>query len=300
MSFAEAPAKFVSAKRQIAYRGSGSGSGSGKTAIAFTLRPSAPRPGELARFYLQVGLPTAGGMGPSSKSSWTLAEGRVYFYRLDRSQSPRPQIFRLQPTAEKGTYGFSRLIESEGTYRAYFVARYRNGKRVQVGFDCVTAGARPKDAHDHDAAPEAKEKAAKPPSKVPRKLSMKDQHQTMRQMGVQWLAVGEQLFGQGAPDWKIVQQRLETFQAWQRNLSRFQLHKFRDQKKEYRKYAAELGKETRGLVRATGQSSLGQARAIYLKIDGGTCVKCHLKFRWAAVKDVSRFPDLRRGRGDDK
>ncbi len=290
-SFRANPDKYASALRLIEYRGN--------AAFAFTLRPRFPKPGELAKFYIQAGPAAKDEMGPDPKLLRRPVEARAYLYHADRSSHARPEIFRLHETAEPKTYGFSKLIGEDGVYRIFFVLRYEGGEESRIAFDCVTEGAVPKDDH-HDGKPA---EAGRAPPRAPHesthaghgapKLTMEAQHETMRLMGELWASSGDRLFSEPA-DLSGVTKSLSELETWRKNMPNFVLHKFIEQKGEYLRYTGELESRLRSLRDVVAKGDVEGSRSRFVEIEGQSCVKCHLKFRWAAVEDLSRFPDLRR------
>jgi YHS domain-containing protein len=295
-AFRASPDKYASALRLIEYRG--------KTALAFTLRPRLPKPGELAKFYIQAGPAASEEMGPDPKTLRKVAEGKAYLYPADRSREARPEVFRLHETAEPRTYGFSKLIGAEGVYRVYFVLRYEGGEESRIAFDCVTEGAVPKDDYHHEGPATAGVPASAPPkgevhkpagnsAHGQAKLTMEVQHETMRRMGELWASSGDRLFSEPA-DLPQAKKHLSDIESWRKNMPEFVLHKFNGQKAEYLRYSDELETRLRGMNDLLSKGDVEGSRARFVEIEGQSCVKCHLKFRWAAVDDLSRFPDLRR------
>lgn len=125
------------------------------------------------------------------------------------------------------------------------------------------------------------------------KLTMEAQHETMRRMGELWAASGDRLFSEPA-DLSGVAKSLSDLETWRKNMPDFALHKFIEQKDEYLRYTAELESRLGVLRDVVAKRDVEGARSRFVETEGQSCVKCHLKFRWAAVDDLSRFPDLRR------
>lgn len=292
-SFRTTPEKYVSALRLISYRG--------KTAVAFTLRPRSPKIGDLAKFYLQVGLPLSGEMGPDPKTAFSI-EGFGYLYDGNRAAPARPEIFRLHQTDEPGTYGFSKQILRDAVYRVFFVVRLPSGEELRAGFDCPTEGAMPKDDHGHsDTSAPAGHSHPKAPAADAHggmahgasKLTMEAQHETMRRMGEHWAAIGETLFAEPV-DSAALRGHVEGLSSWARNIPEFMLHKFEAHKPEFLGYGREFASAFREFERAIEKGDRKESQRRYVEIDGRSCTKCHLKFRWGVVEDLSGFPDLRR------
>jgi len=283
------PQQFVSALRQVEYLGN--------AAVAFTLRPRIPKRGELARFYLQAGPQAEGGNPTNDASGWKLAEGHALVYLMERDRTPDPESLRLHETEEKGTYGFSKLLRDDGAYRIFFVARYQNGEQVRIGFDCATEGAVQEHHHSgvEDGAPPSESGPKRPPSQDAHHsgaISMSTQHETMREMAEAWTEIGRSLYQ--SADLHEPGKLVEELLAWERKMPSFSLHKFEEAKSEFLGYSRELEEWTLALRNDIRRGRLESARNRYVEIDGRACTKCHLKFRWGVVDDLSRFPDLRR------
>lgn len=297
-AFRANPENYASALRVVEHRG--------EWAIALSMRPREPKPGDLTRFAIQVAPAAEGAMNPSSASALRFVSGQAYLYLVDRNANQRPEVFQLHGTAEEGTYGFSKLIAKPGPYRVFFIARIQVGenedtgevlsKEIRIGLDWATEGVSARDEHHEDDSKPAKEHSGHAhPSEAAGsdRLSMRDQHDTMRHLGEHWLSIGETL-SSDRPAYVEIESRISKITRLQDNLAGFELHKFADQKPEFLKYAAELER----LVAAFGESvrsrRLEEARSRYAQIESQSCVKCHLKFQWGVVEDLSRYPDLRR------
>ena len=89
-----------------------------------------------------------------------------------------------------------------------------------------------------------------------------------------------------------VTEHIEAIERWARNLPRFKLHKYPTQKDEFLSLHRELEGELTELRRQAAIVSGPDFRRAYRRVDAMSCTKCHLKFRWGVVKDLSRFPDL--------
>lgn len=264
-------------------------------AIALTVRPRVPKRGELVRFFIQVGPPEKGGMIPDAKAALRLRDGIAYVYRMDRSAPPEPELRRLHETEEAGTYGFSKLIDAEGEYRVFYAVTYSDGRTIRVGVDCVTADAMPKE--DHQAAPAI---AAPPPPAPPHHepghgpLAMAEQHETMKVMGRHWLALDAVLDKQWDDGTRAeALNHVDRILHWSKNMPAFQLHKFQDRKAEFDALSMEMRSMITGLRDVTKDArDAAVVRRAYRNVDAVSCTKCHLKFRWGAASDLSRFPDL--------
>lgn len=271
--------KFVGALRVFEMRG--------EFAVALTARPRVPKPGDLVRFYIQVGPPEKGGMIPDAAKTLKLSDGHVHLYRLQRDRAPVAEIRKLHETEEPGTYGFSKLIEDEGEYRIYFDGRYVGGTQIRAGLDCVTAGAMPQDDHHHGPPPTPAPMASPSPEHEGHGLSMAAQHETMKKIGEHWLALEATL---DSP--RAAQGHLAEIRRWTANLPKFQLHKFPEQKPEFDALSVEFEGLADSLEASLKKGDGEATRKLFRRIDATSCTKCHLKFRWASVVDLARYPDL--------
>lgn len=297
-AFRANPEKYASALRVVEHRG--------EWAIALSMQPREPKPGDLTRFSIQVAPAAEGAMTPSSATALRFVSGQAYLYLVDRNANPRPEVFQLHGTAEEGTYGFSKLVAKAAPYKVFFIARVKVGenedtgevlsREIRIGFDWATAGAIARDDHDDGLPKPAEAHAghpAPPESGRLERLSMRDQHDTMRHLGEQWLWIGETL-SSDRPAYVEIESRIGEITRLQGNMAGFELHKFADQKPEFLKYAAEMGSRITALGESVRSRRLEEARSRYAQIESQSCVKCHLKFQWGVVEDLARFPDLRR------
>ena len=269
-------------------------------ALVITARPKTPKPGELVRITLEFGPPTKGEMTPDPKQRFRLEEGIAILYRLDRSKPPQPETYKLHAAGDPGTYGFSKQIADDGEYRVYFSVAYQGGRTLRAGFDLVTFGAIPRDHHDegNGTRPDegkGHEVHAQPPDLKSSSggLSMAAQHQTMREIGMNWITLGRSLDRSWAPeDRQKAGEDIEVIEQWARNLPRFKLHRYPEQKKGFLALHGELEGRLRELGRLAATATPSEFRGAYRRLDATSCTKCHLKFRWGVIKDLSRFPDL--------
>ena len=77
-------------------------------------------------------------------------------------------------------------------------------------------------------------------------------------------------------------------------MPKFLLHKFKDDKREFDRYASEFDSMLTTFRGNIDRSEWIEARKEFIRIDGTSCTKCHLKFRWGVAEDLSRFPNLQR------
>lgn len=284
-AFRADPEKFVSAIRVFEMRGD--------LAIVLTARPRVPKPGDLVRFYIQVGPPEKGGMIPDPKTIRPLKDGKAYVYRLDRSGAPSPEIRRIHPTEEPGTYGLSELIQAEGAYRVFFDVTPQTGPRITAALDCATRGATPPDDHHGAApAPSPQDAVQHAPAKHVGGLTMAAQHDTMKRMGELWHEVGALLENPSRDSTKVAARHMAELDAWIANMPEFKLHKYESAKDEFLSLTVDFRKALDPLRSRIQKGDLLSARALHGEIEVNSCMKCHLKFRWGVASDLRRFPDL--------
>ena len=264
----------------------------GGAALVFTARPKTPKPGDLVRFTLEFGPPREGEMTPDPARRFRLEEGTATLYRLDRSKAPVPEVYRLHGAGEAGSYGFSKRIAMDGEYRVIFAGAYEDGRKLRAAFDLVTLGAMRDDSHPEEGDG-TQDGQAHNTGATSGALPMAVQHQTMREIGKHWVALGRTI----DQDWSKKRRReatahLEAIERWSRNLPRFKLHKFPKEKDQFLAFHRELDGELSDLQRQVATANGPDFRRAYRRLDAMSCTKCHLKFRWGIVKDLSRFPDL--------
>ena len=264
----------------------------GGAALVFTARPKTPKPGDLVRFTLEFGPPRKGEMTPDPGRRFRLEEGTATLYRLDRSKEPAPEVYRLHDTGESGSYGFSKRIAEDGEYRVIFAGAYEDGRELRAAFDWVTLGAMPDDSHPEEGGG-THDGHAHLAGATTGALPMAVQHQTMREIGKHWVALGRAIDrGMSDEGRREATEHLEAIERWARNLPRFKLHKFPLENEQFLALHRELDGELSDLRRKARTASGPDFRRATRRVDAMSCTKCHLKFRWGIVKDLSRFPDL--------
>ena len=70
------------------------------------------------------------------------------------------------------------------------------------------------------------------------------------------------------------------------------LHKFPEKKDQFLALHRQMDGELSHLRRQVTSASGADFRRAYRRVDAMSCTKCHLKFRWGIISDLSRFPDL--------
>jgi cytochrome c556 len=126
-----------------------------------------------------------------------------------------------------------------------------------------------------------------PPSGVMSKAAQVD---CMSNIGKAWASLGNALTQQ-PPAWEQARADLAIVRTRARALPAF-VPRAGDDPKEFRTLAAQFDAALDRCQTALEQRSPQAAKEVE-RTDGEACTRCHLKFQWGIVKDLSRFPDLR-------
>ncbi|MBI2920657.1 MAG: YHS domain-containing protein [Planctomycetes bacterium] len=259
------PAKFASALRVKRFVGGG--------VFIVSILPTRPEAGAPVRIRVVL-VPNAGGV-PDEANPVPLRNPVVRFFEVDRDRPSREERLELQPLGGN-VYGTLRWIDRPGEYRCVAEASGEHGEeaRAVVPFK---AGAAWVDLPPADGG-----------------FTMADQHGVMRRMGKDWLAVHGGLAAE-KPNANAVLDALSRMESDRRLLPKFNLHVNADAKPEFERYAAELERPLAELGARAAARDWEGARAQWRKVEAENCVKCHLKFRWDVVRDLSRFPAVQGG-----
>lgn len=137
---------------------------------------------------------------------------------------------------------------------------------------------------------------AEPPRAPPRPpasgtIPMDVQHEAMARLGDTWAALAAALDHE-RPDPAAARVALPVTRAWAALTPHFVLHRHEDARPEFRALAAEFLQNLDALGADLRAGDGVAARARFRTIDREDCFRCHVKFRWGTVADLSRFPDL--------
>jgi YHS domain-containing protein len=239
----------------------------------FAVKPRQPKAGD--EITLTFTLPK--GALPPTKEAPSL-EVLFYDLTLTREEVGR-SYFRLPPGAAN-TYTMGRYYAQPGIVRLVLLLPGEGeGRKIPFGF--TVAGV-------PTTAP-ALEAARRP---EPKALTMEAQHETMRVIGREWVKLKE-MHKLSTPTWDDARNIVYELITMSNRLPGFALHKFPASKPEF----TELGRELTRQLDEYLDLLVRQERDLLVKkeqeIEGQSCTKCHLKFRWGIVADLSRFPDLR-------
>ena len=122
-------------------------------------------------------------------------------------------------------------------------------------------------------------------------IPMDVQHDAMARLGDAWAALAAAL-DRDAPDLDAARAALPATRAWSALTPHFVLHRHEDAIEEFRSLAAAYLGELDQLAGDVRGGDGTAARARFRAIDRESCFRCHVKFRWGTVADLSRFPDL--------
>ena len=122
-------------------------------------------------------------------------------------------------------------------------------------------------------------------------LSMTVQHEAMARLGEHWAAAGRAL-DREAPDLDGAREPLREARGWAALTPHFALHRATESIDEFRALAGDFTQRLDRLDAAVRGGDATAARERYRETDAWACLRCHVKFRWGTVKDISRFPDL--------
>lgn len=240
-----------------------------------SVRPREPVAKGVATIVLTAPEPLEPGRPP-------LAE--VHF--VDRSRAPRPERIRLVPLPEAGKYGMKLALEKPGDVRILFRARVPgDDPSAAPAEDVLVFSFRAVEgAGSHEGAIEHAIRTGE--------VSMEAQHRSMAEMGELWTGVAKRLAAE-PPDLEGAKEPLARIRALSRLMGGFELHRFPEEKAEMLAEASVFESAIVSLLRSVSRDRADEARERFATIDAMSCTKCHLKFRFGAVDDVSRFPDLR-------
>lgn len=207
---------------------------------------------------------------------------QYFYFSSDRlSEHDRGRML-FHASERAGQYSAHRLFSWPGECRLVVDVAFPDTTRHRLLFRLIVVPRPP------DAAPPAA------PSLDPKTglLSMEAQHDTMAHMGDNWVGL-EDALRRGEIDWADASSRLSQVRGVTGNLQHFKLHKFEEDIGEFRLHAGNLEKELAGLAALLEKRDRSAALSRVDDVDANQCTKCHLKFRWGSVLDLTRFPDLK-------
>jgi YHS domain-containing protein len=260
------PERYVSLARFQKWTGEG--------LVVVSADPASPPADSAVR--LRVLLAPRSGEGADETRPAALKDPVLRVWTVDRDRPAREEVVRMQPLGGN-VYGALRWVEREGEYRFLAEATTEKGQTVRATGSFV-AGPR--------AAPSDPEEGP---------WTMAAQHAVMKRMGRDWEAVRAELEGEAEPDREALVESLRRIDRDRRLLPKFELHVNADAKPEFERLAGELEEPLRELAGEVERGLWPAARVRWSEIDSKNCVRCHMKFRWDVLRDLSRFPGPKEG-----
>lgn len=259
VQFLADPAKFISAKRFQRWTIGGQ--------VIATLDPGAPTAGSDVR--LRVVLAPAKGDGVDEAAPVPLLNPLVHFFDVDRERPSERTIVRLQPLGGNA-YGALRLAARPGDTRFVVEATSSTGEAVRLAGSFSTG------------------EAGSPP--IPDEpFTMARQHEVMRRFGRHWEAIRVELL-KAQPDPAVIRTSASQIEQERKRLPLFELHVNGDDKPEFVRYGEDLKGPLVEIGNLAERKDFASVRELQYALETESCVKCHLKFRWDVVRDLSRFP----------
>ena len=245
------------------------------------VKPRRPQAGD--EITLTLTLPERRWIGVTSEESTsrTTPPLEALFFDLTPDHEELSRSFLHMPAGSSpGVYTMGRYFREPSVVRlVVFVPRGPTVDKVAFGFT-VEARAEP--------APEPVP-MERPASGA---LTMEAQHETMRVMGRAWYDVMDEI-AVATPRWDELARLVQQMRVMAARLPGFELHKFPQQKAEFLRLGQELSQSLDLYQKVVQAKDRDRAHRDAVKIDGQSCTRCHLKFRWGVVQDLTRFPDLR-------
>lgn len=278
----------------------------GGRTYTLAVKPRRPRAGE--EIVLTLTLPDKRWLpGPPSRGTTPPLE--VLFFDLDAAHTEVGRGYlHMPPAATPGVYSLGRLLTQPGTVRLLAFVPPLESTEPSPSLE----GGVPRRPPDR-AAPSASIPTAIPfgfpvdpavlpsgpppaPSSpnrpTPQALTMEAQHESMRVIGHAWDELHEALSRTPAA-WTDVLRQWQRIEAMVDRLPGFELHRFPEDKAQFIAMGREFALAIRQFRTRIDRQDRAATVAEYVRIDGQVCTRCHLKFRWGSVADLTRFPDLR-------
>lgn len=255
------PAKFVSAKRFQRWASGGQ--------LIATVDPGEPSAGSEVR--VRFVLAPSKGEGADESAPVELRDPVIQFFEVDRERPSEKVIVRLQPLG-RNAYGTLRLAARPGDTRFIIDARTSTGEAVRISGSFMTGESASQTVEDEP-------------------FTMARQHEVMRRFGRHWQAIRVELLKE-KPDAAVIRASASLIEEERKRLPLFELHVNGEEKPEFERYGEDLKGPLAELGKLAERKDFEGVRGIQSALETESCVKCHLKFRWDVVRDLSRFPRL--------
>lgn len=124
------------------------------------------------------------------------------------------------------------------------------------------------------------------------KWGMVVQHELMYKTGKYWYGIWDELEKE-TPDFGKASRDLVRIQKYQTLFfANATPHKHADKNDEFLELSKEFRSALEEFRKTLAAGNPQESSDKFLSIDAMHCTKCHLKFRWAVMEDLSRFPNL--------
>ena len=229
--------------------------------------------------------------------------------------------YLLHPIGDPGNFGFHFTPGRKGYFNVVFTGEFEGEKfdiKFRVPVDIwplpasdtgseVKRGAAERDAFGFAAqrrfaqGPAAAVKA--PARKGPVMPGATGQTQSgvkvgelMTRMGNPWAELGDELFVKPRPNDKTAEATLDELYTIARMLQNSTPTNFPADTSEYQQYMTELQQALGRLNSEYRKQKYDDARLHFKMVEKDSCMRCHVKFRWKIVNNLSGYPNNLPGR----
>ncbi len=240
--------------------------------VVFQTKPSKVIDGEPVRVILEFKKPETG-----AKDTPAEIEAKFAF-NVTSGGSPKKleDARKMKAYREEGVFGTDFKAPGYGHADVTFTITFAGGKKHTETFKFDILEGRDKHTgREYDQ----------------KKFDMQVQHHSMRKVGIYWRDVYHELTG-AQPDYAKSSKHIDLITGYSSLLTQFTPHKHHELKDEFNQLAKEYVAALGGLKSAVDSKNRDAALKSFHDLEGNHCTKCHLKFRWDVVQDLSRYPDL--------
>ncbi|GAB4295537.1 MAG: hypothetical protein Kow0090_10490 [Myxococcota bacterium] len=121
-------------------------------------------------------------------------------------------------------------------------------------------------------------------------------NELMRKLGMPWAELGDELFVKPKPSDKKGGSALDELYTVAQMLQNSTPINFVNDAAEYQQYMSELFQSLGRLNSEFRKQKFNEARLLYKIVEKDNCTRCHVKFRWKLVGDLSGYPGNLPGR----
>ncbi len=247
---------------------------------SFLSKPTKPTAGQSARLILEFEAVAGGGKDAAQEVEVKLD----YSVTVGGSTKKFTDQKKLKAYTEPGVFGCDIKCPGKGYCDATFAMTFASGKKQSETFKFeILPGQEEDTGNEYDAA----------------KFDMIVQHQSKRKVGIYWTEMHEALWGENA-DFERAGKALAKIQGYAKLSTKFNPHKHTKQRTEFGELAKGWTDQFAGFQAGLDAKDAARSRKSFLDMDAHHCTKCHLKFRWDVVQDLSRYPDLSKQPSEDE